>query len=425
MVTKRIALVACIYACTVGAWVVLAKTVDIRTTSQDERLRDDVGHLWGRKQTQTAPSVSYTTVKEEAVGHYRDGRPVAKKTQQTVRHALPIGASDVAVDLGLSHRKRGLLWYSTYTVSFAAKYGVTNFTDETRMLRFDFALPDPDAMYDDFRFAIGGTPKERVVGERGVVSVEMALEPGATEEVEVAYRTQGLDEWQYAFGEMRQARDFALVMTTDFDKIDFPVSGTSPTRKERTDAGWKLEWRYANMLSGTTIGMLMPHRLNPGPWVSRVCYTAPVSLFLFLFLMLTITTVKKINIHPVNYFFVCSAFFSFHLLLAYLVDHVNVHASFLIASVVSIFLVISYMRLVVGKRFAFIEAGASQFVYLVLFSYTFFLEGFSGLAATVLCIGTLFIVMQLTGRMNWDELLRGGATKPEKIKPPEEVPVHA
>lgn len=416
MLRKRIAAVVFIYACTVVAWMVLAKTVDFRTTSQDEKLRDDVGHLWGARQTQTAPSVSYTTIEEKVVERYRDGRTVTDTIKAPVRHALPLGASDVTVDLRLSHRKRGLLWYSTYTVAFAAKYSVANPTSEPRRIRFDFALPNPDAMYDDFRFAVGGERKESIVGEQGVVSAELDLAPGAAEEIEVAYRTQGLDEWRYAFGEVRQVRNFALTMTTDFEKIDFPVSGTSPTGKDRTEAGWELEWRYANLLSGTTIGMLMPHRLNPGPWVSRVCYTAPVSLFLFLFLMLMITIVKKVNVHPVNYFFVSAAFFSFHLLLAYLVDHLNVHASFLIASTVSIFLVVSYMKLVVGRRFAFLEVGVSQFVYLVLFSYTFFLEGFSGLAATVLCIATLFIVMQLTGRMDWGALLGESAAGPAEGK---------
>ena len=56
-----------------------------------------------------------------------------------------------------------------------------------------------------------------------------------------------------------------------------------------------------------------------------------------------------------NYFFIGASFFSFHLLLAYLVDHISVHASFIIASVVSVALVISYMRLVVGPRFAFLR----------------------------------------------------------------------
>jgi inner membrane protein involved in colicin E2 resistance len=398
---KRVAAIFLIYLGTVLAWLVLGKTVDLRTTSQDERLRDDVGHLWGTKQTQTAPSISYVSAEEEEGERYRS----------RMRHALPLDASDISVGLRLDHRKRGLLWYSTYAVDFAARYRVANLSDKARKLRFDFALPASDAMYDDFRFAVGGERKEHITGKRGVLSAEIELEPGASEEVEVAYRTQGLDEWRYAFGEMNQVRNFELTMATNFDRIDFPVSGTSPTSKDRTEAGWELEWRYSNLLSGTTIGMLMPQRLNPGPWVSRVCYTAPVSLFLFLFLMLMFTTVRKIDIHPINYLFVSAAFFSFHLLLAYLVDHLNVHASFLISSAVSILLVVSYMRLVAGRRFAFLEVGVSQFVYLVLFSYTFFLEGFSGLAATVLCVATLFIVMQLTGRMNWEELLRERAAK--------------
>jgi hypothetical protein len=42
----------------------------------------------------------------------------------------------------------------------------------------------------------------------------------------------------------------------------------------------------------------------------------------------------------------------------------------------------------------------------VLFSYTFFFKAFTGLAVTILCILTLFIVMQFTGRVDWDNLFR-------------------
>jgi hypothetical protein len=61
------------------------------------------------------------------------------------------------------------------------------------------------------------------------------------------------------------------------------------------------------------------------------------------------------------------------------------------------------MRLVAGTKFAFLEIGISQFVYLVLFSYTFFLSGYTGLAITILCILTLFIIMQLTGKVDWSK----------------------
>ena len=69
----------------------------------------------------------------------------------------------------------------------------------------------------------------------------------------------------------------------------------------------------------------------------------------------------------------------------------------------SIFLVVSYLRLVVGMRFAAVEAGISQFIYLVLFSYAFFFKGFTGLAITIGSIITLFVVMQMTGRIKWAE----------------------
>lgn len=404
----RIFAIVVIYACTASAWAILGKTVARRTARQDQKLRAAVGHLWGRAQTQEAPSVYYLTTKERQIERFRGNEKISETVTETTRHPLALAASDVMVELRLEHRKKGLLWYSTYVVLFAAKYRVANPTDERREIHFDFELPVRDAMYDEFRLAVGGEEREHVDAVSGLVRGKVKLEPGKAEEIEVSYRSQGLDEWGYAFGEVNRVNDFKLAIATDFERIDFPPGGTSPTRKERTDGGWRLEWEYHSLLSGTPIGMLMPQKLNPGPWVSRVCFTAPVSLFLFFFLVFVLTALRKVSVHPMNYFFVSAAFFSFHLLLAYLVDHLDIHVSFLIASAVSVFLVISYMRLVVGRRFAFLEVGVSQFVYLVLFSYTFFLEGFTGLAVTALCVVTLFIVMQLTGRVKWDEVFQKG-----------------
>jgi len=117
--------------------------------------------------------------------------------------------------------------------------------------------------------------------------------------------------------------------------------------------------------------------------------------------MFVITTLRKIELHPMHYFFLATSFFAFHLLLAYLVDHISIHAAFLISSAVSIFLVVSYLRIVVNARFALREAALSQFVYLVLFSYAFFFKGFTGLAITIGAIVSLFAAMQITARVPW------------------------
>src|SRR6185369_15100436 len=139
----------------------------------------------------------------------------------------------------------------------------------------------------------------------------------------------------------------------------------------------------------------------------------------FFFLMFIITTMRNIDLHPMNYFFLAAAFFAFHLLLAYLVDHISIHAAMLISSLVSIALVVSYLRLVVGIHFALREAGIAQLIYLVLFSYAFFWKGFTGLSITIISILTLFAVMQATGKIRWsDRMARGFVPKiPRPVSP--------
>ena len=123
--------------------------------------------------------------------------------------------------------------------------------------------------------------------------------------------------------------------------------------------------------------------------------------------MLIISTIRNIEMRAMNYFFPAAAFFSFHLLLAHLVDHISIHAAFIVASIASVFLVVSYLRLVAGLRFAAVEAGGAQFLYLILFSYVFFFKGFTGLAVTIGSVVTLFAFMQLTGRIRWAEKFGG------------------
>jgi hypothetical protein len=419
-----------IFLCTAMAWMILGSTVTMRSNNQDWLLKGQVSQLWGAPQQQLAPSVYYQTTDEVKIQTTEGAKTVTKTEKQTTDHPILLDASDLNIKLGLEHRQKGLLWYSVYRVQFDGKYRVSNYTDAEREFFFDFALPAnkdtqmqsrpadekyaspqgsgaPGGVFDNFRFIVGGKEITNLQFKNGKVWASAKLAPGKSETVEISYGSQGMDEWWYDFGQnVTQAKNFSLTMQTDFDQIDFPQTSLSPTLKTQRDRGWELKWQYANLLSGVKIGMLMPHKLNPGPWVSEVSYAAPVSLFLFFFVIFMLTTIRKIKLHPMNYFFLGAAFFSFHLLLAYLVDHISIHQAFLICSAVSIFLVVSYMRLVVGNRFAFVEAGILQFVYLVLFSYTFFFERYTGLAITILCILTLFIAMQFTGRVDWDTLFR-------------------
>lgn len=419
---RRIVALAFIFACTTVAWVILGSSTMLRTETQDSKLSERVTKIWGQEQWQHAPSLTYPVEEEKLIERTIDGQPFSERRVIPVDKTQVLDSSDITASLHLEHRKKGLLWYSTYRVEFAGEYLIKNPADEEREYTFTYRFPARDGIYDNFALSVDGAPVNDLLPDNGAVVRKITLAPGEDARVKVSYGSQGLDEWWYVFGaNVAQVRNLKLTMLTDFDDIDFPDDAISPTAKERTPDGWKLTWEYGNLISGVQIGMVMPSKLNPGPFVSRVTFFAPVSLFLFLSLIFMITTLREINIHPMNYFFVSAAFFAFHLLMAYLVDHIDIHVAFAISAIVSILLVVSYMRLVVGMRFALIETGLAQLVYLVAFSYAFFLEGYTGLTITVLCIVTLFVMMQLTGKIDWEEkfaAFSGSNSPPARPAPP-------
>jgi hypothetical protein len=398
---KRILPLAVIFACTSVAWIILGATILDRTYSpMSDELKSRVAASWGTDQKQSPPVASYH---REVVHTDENG----KKTTTTETVPLALDASNIAVTLDLSHRQKGLLWYSTYAVAFTGDYSFTNSSGQDQTITFLLRFPAQQAVYDDLVMSANNQPLSMTSTKDGVYG-NMFVPAGKEVLLHTAYRSQGLDSWRYDFGPgVSQIHNFALNMHTNFKDIDFPENTISPTMKTETPKGWDLAWTYKNMISGYQIGMAMPEKLQPGPLAGQISFFAPVSLFFFFFLMFIITTLRGIDLHPMNYFFLAAAFFAFHLLLAYLADHVTIHVAFVICSLVSVFLVVSYLRLVVGLRFAAVEAGLAQLIYLVLFSYAFFFKGFTGLAITIGSILTLFVVMQVTGRINWQEKFAG------------------
>ncbi|HKZ81101.1 MAG TPA: inner membrane CreD family protein [Pyrinomonadaceae bacterium] len=399
---KRIIAIAFIFVCASVAWAILGGTIFSRTYSLDAVAENRVASTWGTPQNQAPPSASFTQMVPVKAETIENGKKVIKINQQEVTTPLPLESSAVDVALDLDHRQKGLLWYSTYKVIFTGVYGFHNSSDKEENVTFRLNFPTAKAIYDDLTFSVDGNSVSTTNKDNAALAA-VKVGPGKVVQLRVGYRSQGLNEWRYNFGsqDVAQVHNFTLRMKTNFKDIDFPDNSISPSEKHETSDGWALTWSYKNLLSGYQIAMIMPEKLQPGPLAGRISFFAPVSLFFFFFLMLIITTLRGIELHPMNYFFLAAAFFSFHLLLAYLVDHVSIHLAFAISSAVSVFLVVSYLRLVVGMRFASREAALAQFIYLVAFSYAFFLKGFTGLAVTIGSIVTLFVVMQVTGRIRW------------------------
>ena len=409
--TKRIIAIVFIFICTSLAWAILGATLFSRTYDSGSVSSGQVASLWGTAQNQAPPSASYTTTTSKQQAVIESGVAVVKTITEDQITDLPLENSQIDVDLDLQHRQKGLLWYSTYKVRFSGVYGFRNTSDKEQTVDFKLQFPTSQAIYDNLIFTVDGN-NVPLSNQENAATTAFKVAAGKTAQLAVSYSSQGLNEWRYSFGttDVAQVRNFTLRMKTNFKDLDFPENTLSPSEKTETSNGWDLTWSYTSLLSGYQIAMVMPEKLQPGPLAGRISFFAPVSLFFFFFLMLIITTMRGIDLHPMNYFFLAAAFFSFHLLLAYLVDHMSIHAAFALSSLVSVALVVSYLRLVVGIGFASREAALAQIVYLVLFSYAFFLRGFTGLAITIGSILTLFVVMQVTGRVRWAERFGGNST---------------
>jgi hypothetical protein len=429
MTVPRLIAIALIIVGTSVAWFILGGSVVIRTGESDARLSHEVEQLWGGRHDQVAPTAWFERSRVVVESPRSDpahpdaggGAVPSGTVTRTVVDRVPLSlvSSRLKVSLSLDQRRRGLLWYDTYGVSFAGRYRIRNTDPSAQEVFVHFDFPSNEALYDAFVFRLNGVELSEVGDVSKGLGARISLPPGGEAGLEVSYRSRGLGDWSYSFASpgVAQVRDFDMDLAVDCDGVDFPVGSISPARKTREGDGWRLGWTFENLVTGQRIGVDLPNRLNPGPVAARIIFFAPVSLLFFITVLMVLGVLSGESLHPMHYFFLSTAFFAFHLLLAYLVDHFDIHVSFLIASATSVALVVSYLRVVSGMRFALLRAGLAQLVFLVLFSYSFFFEGYTGLTVTLGSVLTLFVLMQATARLDWAEVFAARSVPPihEKV----------
>jgi len=402
---RRLFAIVLIFACVAAAWMILGTTIDYRTAQLNAILSKEVNSLWGPDGLlQPSPCVVAGAIEAMNRGEY--GEPVRSNIDVRFEH---------------HNRYKGLLWFSAYTARFSAAYTVRAGDEGGTFL---FKLPEGANAFENLSITVDGAPREPAYATTFGVSNTLEVPLAAGEHsIEVAYATCGRGRWEYSSQWHTQLRhgalkNFTLTAHTNFTDIDYPKGSVSPTTPAtQADSGMTAVWHYDSLLADQRMGIEMPARINAGPIAARMSFFAPVSLAFFFTVLFTVVVLKKIPLHPMHYLFISAGFFAFHILMAYLVDIISIHAAFWICAAVSSGLVISYMRLVAGVKFAVLYVGLAQLVYLVGFSYAFFWVGKTGLAVTIGAIVTLFVVMQATGRLDWSQVFRG-ATVPA-LPPPE------
>jgi len=396
----QILAIGLIFAGAAVAWFTLGSALTLRTAQSASELEQSVKSGWGPPLVQEHPVAWYLS-----------------PTGDRGRKMLHPQASSIAVDLVYEPKQKGLLWYRTYGAGFSAVYEFENPTPIAQTIYVSFRLPDKGSSFTDFSLRIGENEPTARSPTDGEITEAVVLNAHETTELRVAYQTRGTNEWRYQLAGLERVRNFELNMTTDFGEIDFPAGVGSPTVREREEGGWALAWNYPDVIGPQSAGMAMPNVLNAGPVASRIAFFAPVSLLFFFAVLLILGTVRGINLHPMNYFFLAAGCFAFQLLFAYLVDLLPIGWSFGISAGVSLLLVNGYLGLVGGREILVVSLPA-QAAYMVLFSYSFFFDGLSGITIAIGAVITLAILMATTAKIDWARKF----SKPEKSSPPPPVP---
>jgi hypothetical protein len=391
MTIQRLFAICLIVGCTSVAWLLLGGAVQYRSIQTDERLGSEVVKNWGPLLTQEHPSLFYEA-----------------PTGANARREIQPENSDIEVKLTYEPKQKGLLWYRTYKAEFTGKYIVRNPTPIAQTIYASFKFPAAEARYDAFSLRFGDklTDKAPVNGE---IRESLLLPPDAEVPLTVTYRATGLNQWVYSIKNAKRLRNLHLAMTTNFTEINIPPFAESPT--SRSDEGRKLQWDYTDVIGANAIAMDMPAVTNPGYVAGRMTFFAPVSLLFFFSVLVIVGIRERTGLHPMNYFFLAAGCFAFQLLFAYLVDLVPLKLSFSIAAAVSLLLVTGYLWRATTSKFAAISAVA-QFAYMVLFSYSFFFDGLTGITITVGAIVTLALLMAFTARIKWDTALTSRPVPP-------------
>ncbi len=374
------------------AWMVLGTVNTVRSDFFDDKLGRAVGGLWGQPIYQVAPRF---TVRVPGRDQPRALRPS--------RH-------EVTVALELTHRRKGLIWYPTYAVSFTGHYDLTNTDAVAQRVRVDFPLPSAGATYEQLRYLLDGEVQSVIFDPQQGVREIVELAAGATRRLTVSYQTRGLREWRYQLtppGQIGRVNDLSVTVTTNFHAVDFPEGSLSPMTLTPTDTGQVLSWTATDLITQQLIAVTMPQRLNPGPLAAKMSFFAPIGLLFFFVVLGAVAILYRIPIHPMHYLFVAAGFFAFHLLFAYLVDLIDLSVAFVISTVISVGLVVSYLKSALGPQFPWKVAALGQIFYLVLFSYSFFLQGMTGLTVTIGAVMTLAVLMKLTASLDWRSVLSG------------------
>ncbi len=428
MSIKKLIAVAVIFLGFSIAWMILGGVNQSRTWDYTQKSLKRLQNAYGGPLKINPPLIYYEIIRQKK-GQVNGFETVSSYTE---KEFIDPSRTNVEINLKLERKKIGNLWFPVFIAAYQGEYeyNIESVPEEARSQPL-FLVPglnSSESIYRSIEMKINDMtvqPLSKLVSNTPI-ELRSKMDSAGNVKVNYFYETTGIDYILYelagkyeplkktiqqdnnsrAYRErLTRLDNFNVKLTADFRIYDFPGQTIPPTKRKQFGQKNEFIWQFDKTVTGKNIGLIVPKEINPGEIAARISFFAPVSLLFFFVVMIIFGILVKRKLHPMHYFFLAATFLSFHLMFSYSADHISMYSAFGIASIVSCLLTFSYLVRFNEWKYATISMSL-QLLYLIVFSWSFFYKsttglGITGLIVTIVSVITLFVLMQLTAKLDW------------------------
>jgi hypothetical protein len=319
-----------------------------------------VNEIWGGPHVQRDLVVTHTierTKLEEIPREDPAAPPVYRKSiVREVVEQNSILDFNGNVNLVRNKRKKGSAYYNGFETGYVAKYHVINDSDEKTTALFVLPLSENQPIYEQFTVLEN---KKDIRSDLRYAETEVTWErqmtSGQALDIEVSYKTRGLDYFYFQIPTAREIKDFHLTITVDdlkLEEVNYPEGCLPPTGNAAATTDGKgvvLEWNLDKTITTAGMGIALPAPEQPGSPVASALSQTPVGLmWLVIAICLTFIILGK-AVNFVELSLVCAGYIVEFVFMASLSDFaLGFWGSLAIGAVLSLSL--CFFLLVFGKK---------------------------------------------------------------------------
>jgi hypothetical protein len=192
-------------------------------------------------------------------------------------------------------RRKGSAIYGGYETSCRFSWALTNPAPRDFKCNLKFPFPAEGAMYDELSATLNGADVLLAMQiQEGALVLVRDLKSGELMNLQIAFKSRGMNTWYFQVMEAREIRDFTLTLTLpDLPRasLNHPEGCMSPTSVQPTanGAGSVLTYRLDHAISNKGMGIALPKITQPGAVTNAVLNEADRGwLLTFAALLLTL-----------------------------------------------------------------------------------------------------------------------------------------